>query len=41
MKNRKPVPVQMKKYEDKLHVGTIPVIAVTRYKIPKYNGFAV
>ena len=39
MKNKKSVPVQIKKSEDKFHVGTIPGIKVTKYNIPKYNGF--
>lgn len=39
MKSEKPQPVQMRKSEDKFHVGTIPRIVVTRYRIPKYNRF--
>lgn len=39
MKSKKPQPVQLKKSEDKLHVGTISSLAVTRYHMPKYNGF--
>ena len=41
MKSRKSAPVQIKKSEDKFHVGTISNIVVTRYKIPRYDGFVV
>lgn len=34
-----PQPVQLKRSEDKLHVGTISSLAVTRYNMPKYNAF--
>lgn len=39
-KYKKSAPVQLRKTEDKLHVGTISSLAVTRFKMPKYNGFA-
>lgn len=38
MKN-KPQTVQLKRSEDKLHVGTISSLTVTRYHMPKYNAF--
>lgn len=34
-----PQQVQLKRSEDKLHVGTISSLAVTRYRMPKYNSF--
>ena len=34
-----PQPVQLKRSEDKLHVGTISSLTVTRYHMPKYNAF--
>lgn len=34
-----PQPVQLKISEDKLHVGTISSLSVTRYHMPKYNAF--
>lgn len=34
-----PQPVQLKRSEDKLHVGTISSLTVTRYLMPKYNAF--
>ena len=34
-----PQPVQLKRSEDRLHVGTISSLAVTRYRMPKYNAF--
>ena len=41
MKSKKSKPVQLKKTEDKLHVGTIGSLTVTRYRMPKYNGFNI
>lgn len=38
MKHR-PQPVQLKRSKNKLHVGTISSLTVTRYHMPKYNGF--
>ena len=35
----KPQPVQLKRSEDNLHVGTISSLTLTRYHMPKYNGF--
>ena len=34
-----PQPVQLKRSEDKLHVGTISSLTVTRYHMTKYNAF--
>lgn len=34
-----PQPVQLKRSEDRLHVGTISSLTVTRYRMPKYNAF--
>ena len=34
-----PQPVQLKRSEDKLHVGTISSLTVTRYRMSKYNAF--
>lgn len=34
-----PQPVQLRRSKDKLHVGTISSLAVTRYHMPKYNAF--
>lgn len=34
-----PQPVQLKRSEDKLYVGTISSLTVTRYHMPKYNAF--
>lgn len=41
MKSKKSKPVQLKKTEDKLYVGTISSLSVTRYHMPKYNGFNI
>lgn len=41
MKSKKSKPVQLRKTEDKLYVGTISSLTVTRYHMPKYNGFRV
>lgn len=34
-----PQPVQLRRSEDKLHVGTISSLTVTMYRMPKYNSF--